>query len=212
LFSCAHEVGHQQFNHGTKADHYIEEGEARSGFVAEEYIANAFAGHLLMPRAAVLDAFGRRGWNAEAPTPHQAFTVANELGVGYVTLVRHMNVVMEILALNQCDAIAKIPAKTIKSELAGRVWAGPLTIADSAWRHSPIDVEIGEVVVLPAGSGDACNLLALEDEQMDRSVYTVARSGSERLDLGGGPLAIRASRKHYVGPLKNRYLEDPDEH
>jgi IrrE N-terminal-like domain len=212
LFSCAHEVGHQQFDHGTKADRYVEDGESGVGFVADEYLADVFAGHLLMPRAAVMEAFERRRWSAEACTPHQAFAIASELGVGYGTLITHLNAAMEILSSNHRDALSKVSPKTIKSDLAGAIWPGPLTIADAAWRHAPIDIEISELLILPTASGNGCGLLKLRGEHSGRSIYMAVRSGTGQLDIGGGPLSIRVARQHYIGPLKNRYLDDPDEH
>src|SRR3954447_13733612 len=53
LFSCAHEIGHHQLGHGTKADEYLADGQSHA-FSAEEFLANSFAAHLLMPRAAIL--------------------------------------------------------------------------------------------------------------------------------------------------------------
>jgi hypothetical protein len=212
LFSCAHEVGHQQFNHGTKADRYIEDGNASVGFVEEEYLADVFAGHLLMSRAAVVEAFSRRGWSSETPTPHQVFAVANELGVGYGTLIMHMNVVMDVLPSSHRDALAKISPKTIKAELAGVVSSRALTIADSHWRLTPIDLEVGDFAILPIESAKECKLVALQREYLSRSVYVAVRAGTERLDIGGGPLLIRVARYQYVGPLRNRYLDEPDEY
>jgi hypothetical protein len=212
LFSCAHEIGHQQFDHGTKADRYLAHGEARAGFVAEEYLADSFAGHLLMPRAAVVGAFERRGWNVGTATIDQVFVVANQLGVGYGTLVTHMNSVMELMPANRRDELARASPKTIKTGFAGEVCAGPLTIADVQWRDTPIDVEVGELVILPPESGSGCSLLSLIRNHAGRSVYCAARAGTTRLDLGSGQVMIRVARQHYVGPLKNRYLDDPDEH
>ena len=82
LFSCAHEIGHQQLGHGTRADRYLD--TAPSAPVSdEEFLADSFAGHLLMPRAAVMDALNRRNWLPDTMTPPQILLVAGELGVGY---------------------------------------------------------------------------------------------------------------------------------
>lgn len=212
LFSCAHELGHQQFGHGTKADEYVEHGNARRGFVPEEYLADTFAGHVLMPRAAVIDAFERRGWKAESPTPLQLFIVAGELGVGYGTLADHMTMVMELLPEATRDRLQKVSPKSIKSSLVGEDWPGTLIVADAVWRRVPIDAEVNNRLILPRFSGDGCPLLTKLRDDSDRSLYSAARSGTATLDIGGGSRVLRVARQHYVGPLKNRYLDDPDEH
>jgi hypothetical protein len=123
-----------------------------------------------------------------------------------------MNVAMEILSSNHRDALSKISPKAIKSDLAGEIWLGPLTIADAAWRHAPIDIEVGELLILPIASGNGCGLLKPQGEHSGRSIYRAVCAGSGQLDIGGGTLAIRVARQHYIGPLTNRYLDDPDEH
>lgn len=212
LFSCAHELGHQQFGHGTKADEYIEDGKARHGFVPEEYMADAFAGHVLMPRAAVINAFERRGWQADSPTPLHLFIVAGELGVGYGTLADHMAIVMELLPATFRDRLHKVSPKSIKSSLVGEDCPGTLIVADAAWRRVSIDAEVNNRLILPRSSGDGCSLLTKLRDDSDRSLYSAARSGTATIDVGSGPRLLRIAREHYVGPLKNRYLDDPDEH
>lgn len=79
LFSCAHEVAHHYLGHGTRVDSYLAEANGRAPYSDEEFLADSFAGHLLMPRPAVVAAFDRRSWSVEDVTPRQAFIVAGEL-------------------------------------------------------------------------------------------------------------------------------------
>src|SRR5438034_303708 len=65
--TCGHEVGHHLFGHGSTIDQVIEEAKARR-FDAAEFLANAFASLLLMPRAAVARAFTDRGFSLREPT------------------------------------------------------------------------------------------------------------------------------------------------
>jgi Zn-dependent peptidase ImmA (M78 family) len=211
-FSCAHEIGHQQFDHGTRADHYLDNGSAHDESDRVEYLVNAFAGHLLMPRAAVMDAFGRRGWSAEAPTPQQLFYVAGELSVGFETLVTHLNLVLDILPPEKRSELLKCSPKSIKSDLVGNTWAGPLTVVDEAWKNTHIDLEVGEMLVLPVNPRAACDLLEPKYHNGDRVLFTAVKSGVSALSIGAISNTLRVSREHYVGPYANRYLADPDEH
>jgi hypothetical protein len=212
LFSCAHEVGHHQLGHGTKADLYLDGNFAKDGFAEEEYLAESFAGHLLMPRPAVLDAFARRGWQPTAVTPTQAFILASQLGVGYGTLVLHMNTVMDLLSTASRDDLEKVSPKAVKADLFGTSCPRPLVIADRAWRTVPIDAEREDVVILPSRTGDDCSLLTPHGHRGNMSVYIATAVGETTLSFGGGEIVLRVSRQHYIGPLSNRYLPDPDEH
>jgi hypothetical protein len=212
LFSCAHEIGHHQFGHGTKADHYLDEQQDRGAFAEEEFLADSFAGHLLMTRTAVLDAFARRGWTAETPTTVQAYVVAGELGVGFDTLLTHMNIVMGLLTNDGRNQLAKASPKSVKAELTGTACPEPLTVVDADWRHVPIDSECGELVMLPVGAGNSCPLLSYRFDHAGMSVYVASSVGLTSLNWGRDNLVLRVSRRHYVGPFSNRYLPDPDEH
>jgi hypothetical protein len=211
LYSCAHEVGHHQFGHGTKADEYLAEGQSPA-FTDEEYLANSFAAHLLMPRAGVMDAFQRRKWDARTPTAHQVYLASGEIGVGYVTLLNHMAYSLELISRADRDRLAKTTPKAMKLELTGDPSVQGVVVVDSFWKHVPIDAECGDMVLLPAGVGADCPLLTLVAHREDVSVYTASRAGQETSVIGSGEVPIRVARQHYIGPYSNRYLADPDEH
>ena len=75
MFACGHELGHHRFGHGTCADDHSDDTPAspRSGQRdPEESLADLFACHLLMPRAAIERAFYTRNWNPEGMSSSQA--------------------------------------------------------------------------------------------------------------------------------------------
>ena len=78
-FTCAHELGHWYFGHGTRLDALESDGRLENQCSPEEWLANAFAAHLLMPLRAVRDAFRRRGWEPAGSKPAQVYTVACQL-------------------------------------------------------------------------------------------------------------------------------------
>jgi hypothetical protein len=211
LFSCAHEVGHHQFGHGTTADEYLAEGQSRA-LSHEEYLADSFAAHLLMPRAAVMDCFQRRQWDARHPTPQQVFLISGELGVGYETLLVHMSSSLELIARAERDQLTKTTPKALKLELTSDPAIRKVVVVDSFWKHVPIDAECGETVILPPGVGADCALLRSVSDRNDVSLYTALRPGQESIALGAGKVSVRVARQHYIGPYLNRYLPDPDEH
>jgi hypothetical protein len=211
LFSCSHEVGHHQLGHGTKADRYLEEGIKSKEFGEEEFLADSFAGHLLMTRPAVLDAFARRDWSIRSATPAQFYIIAGQLGVGYRTLLVHMAAVMELLSGASRDELSAVSPKQIKAGFLGTSCSNPLVIADRYWCTVPIDAECGDYVLLPSHMGNDCSLLMPHSDRGEWSLYNAIVPGESHLNSGIEKITVRVSRKHYTGPLSNRYLSDPDE-
>src|SRR5437868_6802416 len=78
-FTCAHEIGHWYYGHGTAIDE-INDLEQYSENKPEERLVDIFASYLLMPPWAVNEAFARRGWSPSNCEPIQVYTVAGQLG------------------------------------------------------------------------------------------------------------------------------------
>ena len=87
-FSCAHEAGHHEFSNGSRIDEYFDLGAPVARFDPVEFMADTFAGFLLMPKVAVEHGFAARGLRLATCTPEQIYIVAGWLGVGYETLRR----------------------------------------------------------------------------------------------------------------------------
>jgi len=212
LYSCAHEIGHHQLGHGTKVDEYLFDRSGDLPFSTEEFLANTFAGHLLMPRAAVLDAFQRRGWDAAHPTAEQVFLISGELGVGFITLVKHMCRTLELISRAVHDQMTKVTPKSLKIQLTGDS-RNKVFVVDSLWRDAiPIDAECGELLILPFNIGSNCPLLKLVSQTAEVVVFAAIRSGRQTIIINKKTVTIRVARQHYIGPYINRYLSDPDEH
>ncbi|MGH9808928.1 MAG: ImmA/IrrE family metallo-endopeptidase, partial [Terriglobia bacterium] len=90
-YNCAHELGHHVFGHGSSIDELREEAKDHAWDEPKEFLADTFAGFLLMPIVGLRRAFAVRGWVPETATPAQMFTVACDFGVGYGTLLTHLS-------------------------------------------------------------------------------------------------------------------------
>ena len=86
-YNCAHELGHHVFGHGSSIDELREDAKAQPWEDPKEFLADTFAGFILMPIIGLRRAFSVRGWTPETATPAQMFTIACEFGVGYATLL-----------------------------------------------------------------------------------------------------------------------------
>jgi len=210
LYSCAHELGHQQFGHGTRADRYLE-GQADKVQDHDEFLADSFAGHLLMPRAAVLDAFVRRSCTPPTATTRQLFIISSELGVGYDTLLTHLGVSLNLLTREQREQLGKMSPKEIKTDLCGSPDERTLVMADQHWKWVPIDAERGDLIGLPEHVGNGVPVLHHEFDRAEFSFFRAEGVGDAVIPINGQKVPLRISRRHYVGPYVNRYLVDPDE-
>ena len=120
------------------------------GDLEEEFLADCFAGFLLMPKAAVVRGFASRGWVPTTATPEQVFTVAGWLGVGYDALITHMHANLRLLNQRQAASLRKVTPKKIKSQLLGRDWAKELLIADPQWEGRALDIQVGDAILVPS--------------------------------------------------------------
>jgi Zn-dependent peptidase ImmA (M78 family) len=89
VFTCAHELAHHFFGHGSTIDELQDEAESGE-FQPNEFLADVFAGFLLMPAQGVKRAFSSRGTDIATATPEQMYAVACSFGVGYETLIGHL--------------------------------------------------------------------------------------------------------------------------
>ncbi|WP_312018078.1 IS630 family transposase [Bradyrhizobium sp. sBnM-33] len=82
-YNCAHELGHHVFGHGSSIDELREDAKAHPWEDPKEFLADTFAGFILMPIIGLRRAFSVRRWAPETATPAQIFTIPCEFGVGY---------------------------------------------------------------------------------------------------------------------------------
>ena len=134
-------------------DELTAEGESGRSFEPDEFLVDTFAGFLLMPRIAVLNAFARPGWRIEAADPEQFFVVSCSLGVGFETLASHF-----LLSLGLIDAAAfrqltrKPGLPAIRRAMLGDLAPARLLVADTHHTLRSIDTEVDTGVLLPAGT------------------------------------------------------------
>src|SRR5262245_22540028 len=143
VYTCGHELGHHVYGHGFCIDELLADDEAEP-VKDEEFLADCFAGFLLMPKALVVKAFACHGWNPASITPVQVYTVAGWLGVGYETLITHMGASLGLLGSAQAKALRKTSLKEIKSRLLGMPCQENLVVVDPCWSERAIDLQVGD--------------------------------------------------------------------
>jgi len=212
-FTCGHELGHHAFGHGSTIDALIEDLEGERAFQPEEFLADSFAGFLLMPIIGVRKAFASRGWVAESATPEQVFTVACEFSVGYETLTIHMAYALKMITPLRANILLKTKPKAIREQILSQSTPFPLIIADAQWVPPTIDVEVGSQLLLPSNAQPASDLIKVQSAHPKGRLFTAVRPGIVRVHCPGAEWAVfvRVSPYQFVGLSEYRHFEDLDD-
>lgn len=214
-YTCAHELGHHVFGHGSIfVDEFLDVSGAQNRRDPQEILADLFAGFLLMPKSAVERAFTVRGWDLRSCTPLQVYTIAGWLGVGYTTLLYHMANTLHLISAYQAREMEKIPPSTIRARYLKRETKENLIIVDAHWSERPIDVQVGDLIQLPADVRQEGDFVRFQEDNQHGRLFCATRQGL----LGrfshpttGWAASIRVSRKDFSGRALYRHLEDPDD-
>ena len=210
-FTCAHELGHWYFKHGSKIE-VLEENDKGGIDDPDEILVNQFAGHLLMPKWAVEKSFKDRKLNPATATDQDFYAVASQFGVGYQTIIMHLRYALEMLPGFRLEKLLQSSPKLIKERLLNKSFSGHLVLVDTAWKQDfPIDLEVGDAVLLTfSAQSDSAGLTP---ELITKGTLLVAaKPGISKVTAIGNPWAafVRISKKGFTGRSIYRHLEDPD--
>lgn len=211
-FTCAHELGHHVFGHGSTVDELEDDRSKDDSERPEEILANSFAAFTLMPTVGVRHAFASRNILVNKATPAQIFAVACNFGVGYATLVNHLTYGINDLSPLRAMELLRSSPKTIRLELLGRSSDTPLVLADAHWNAKTLDLEVGSSLLLP-------NDFSVEEGVVEKVAevglhvrYRAVATGVRRAyGPNGWATFIRVCREKYVGMAAYRHLEDNDD-
>jgi hypothetical protein len=205
-FTCGHEIGHHNFGHGCRLDEMLPDGSRSKQL--EEFAADRFSAAVLMPKLAVQNCFVRRGWNSISPTPSQVFVVAQDLGVGFTTLVDHMSVTLRLLDRPRTTELSKVQLPKLRRQLAGAEVSNDLFPLDAFWGDRPLDVDVDDQLLLPRNSEIQGSCIAQVDER-----FVAVTAGTGRIAIPGrkGLLEVRVCRREFTGLAGYRHLESCDD-
>lgn len=212
-FTCAHELGHHIFEHGSTVDELIEDSDQPKTFNPEEFLVDSFAGFLLMPILAVRKAFVSRGWDVASATPVQFFTIASSFGVGYKTLIDHMTYALKMIDRSQAALLLKSTPKAIRQEILGRSSTDPLIVADAHWSLSTLDAEVGSQLLLPSTVKATNDTITFQEHNPLGCLFRANRPGLVRVYCPTNKWAIfvRISRYQFIGLSKYRHIEEVED-
>lgn len=210
--TCAHEIGHHEFNHGTRIDQFVNDNTPENDD-PDEFIANMFAAFLLMPKSIIQKVLRERKIQPQCIEPMQVFRMASHLNVGYGTLINHMTWTLNLLGKQQYKNLLRTQPKELKAMFGGSP-QGEVIIVDELWQDRAVDLEIGDILVLHSNSVlDEAPQLSLTGKIDHQKLYTAVSRGYSRAFNANGDWAvnIRVTSKHYEGLAKYRFYTDPEE-
>ena len=217
-YNCAHELGHHVFGHGSSIDELREDAKAQPWEDPKEFLADTFAGFILMPIIGLRRAFSVRGWTLETATPAQVFTVACEFGVGYTTLLTHLSAGVNVLSRGRAAALRRVTPKALRANILGALTPEPLIVADHHRTAPTLDAEVKTLLLLPPGAKVTGGGIAFERDLAAGRLFRAVKPGVFQASAGEWAVFVRVApvqkdeRYGYVGLARYRHLEeDPDE-
>ena len=217
-YNCAHELGHHVFGHGSSIDELREDAKAQPWEDPKEFLADTFAGFILMPIIGLRRAFSVRSWTLETATPAQILTVACEFGVGYATLLTHLSASVNILSRGRAAALRRVTPKALRMDILGALTPEPLIVADHHRTAPTLDAEVKTLLLLPPGAEVTGGGLAFERDLATGRLFRALKPGIFQASAGEWAVFVRVApvQKNepygYVGLARYRHLEeDPDE-
>lgn len=213
VFNCAHELGHHVFGHGSRIDELQDESRSDPQSNPEEFLADTFAGFLLMPKLGVRKAFTVRGWNIANATPEQVYTVACHFGVGYSTLLTHLAYGLREVSPRRAKELQRVRLPAVRRAILGSDAALRLSVADSHYAMPNLDSEVGTHILLPhTARPDGNDVLAAVDTSPVGRLFEARSPGLVRVEAADGwSLIVRVSKYQYFGWSQYRHLELEEE-
>jgi len=208
MFNCAHELAHHMFDHGSTIDELAERKSLKSWQDPDEFLADSFASHFLMPEIGLRGAFNRRGWKPRNATPEQLYSIACDFGVGYLTLITHLHFGSGEISSDRFNKLAKMSPKRIRYALLGEASEQPLIIAGPSSLAKSVDIELNTQLLLPKDTVYDITHLRLLRPIKNALLLEPTKVGVTKVAANGWSSKVRVSREAYVGLSKFRYLEE----
>jgi len=209
IYTCAHELGHHVFGHGSKIDNLTDDERKEASYDDEEFLVDVFAGMLLMPIFGVQLEFAKRGWKPNNANPLQFYIIACIFGTGYSALITHCKMNRLIDNIKAKELLKTQPGKILESILGKAVVKSHFKFIDEYSPVSVIDLEVTNLLILPKGFRVEGTHIEKHLETDYGAVYIAKHPGIVRaisFDYSRSYF-IRIQNFEYVGLAENRHLE-----
>jgi Zn-dependent peptidase ImmA (M78 family) len=208
-FTCAHELGHHSFNHGTKLDVLADQDNHSSSYDSDELLVDTFAGALLMPVAGIHAEFAKRNWAPPKASAIQFYTLSSYFGTGYQTLITHSRANKIITEEKARELLKYTPAKILESIFRSGSNKSHFKIVDAHSKLSIIDLEVSNYIILPSDIQFEGNHLEEFQQTNIGKAFIALKPGVIRAAAPDNSISyfIRIQNYGYIGLAENRHLE-----
>ena len=163
-----------------------------------------------MPKIAIDATFSKRGWDIRNENPEQFFIVAQELGVGYETLITNLEVNTKQLSKQQADKLKKVRLPYLRKLVAGFEVDFDVFHLSNSCARSKLDIEIGDVLIVPEGTKieSPCVQKFMKPKIYFKGIapgLTVIKFASSK------SCELRVNRRKFCGLAHYMYLEETDD-
>lgn len=211
VFTCAHELAHWRYKHGSMLDDAttIEAYSDRP----EERLANIFAGYLLMFPPAVESARAALGINYSTCRPEAIYSLASWFGVSYTSMVAHLRWALKKLSHARYEDLKRIAPRSIRARLLAGRESQHLIATSALAPRIPIDMEAGDFALLPARVTVDGGSLSMIECASSHTLVQAARPGIALLRSAdtSWSAVTRVMRRGYTGRAVFRNLESDDD-
>jgi len=207
-YTCAHEIGHHAFGHGTKIDELQDVGIITKPFDPEEFLAQTFAGFLLMPKMAIDRALKDRGFTTQSAKATDYYQLACFFGVGYTSFIRHLTYSLRILPQIIADPLLKEPLSDIRSRFESPDITKSLLVVDLRWKEKTVDLEVGDLLLAPRGTTNEGTSLLIGKETNNGIYFEALKQGNDRLSAGAWSCFARIRPKKFEGRAIYRHFPE----
>ena len=207
-FTCAHELGHHQFGHGSNLDE-LEEMASQAGKPPEERLADMFAGHLLMPALGLKKAFRLRGVSVETADAISVHAVAGEFGVSFDALLTQLAFGLRYISPQMRHDLREKQAALKQLVNRKQNNRGLLLLDKYAFRALPV-LETGQLLIVPKSTKFSESKLRLVDEIPVGLILQATATGRTEINLPNAPMptSLRIGAYRFFGLADYRFLEE----
>lgn len=211
VFTCAHELAHWQYKHGSMLDDSttVESYNDRP----EERLANMFAGYLLMFPPAVESARSALGINYVTCNAQEIFTLSSWFGVSYASMLGHLRWALRKISQDHYELLKRFTPKHIRSQILGGIVSPHLVVQNVLTPRIPIDLEVGDIAIFPPGiTFDSRSLVEVGNQTNQTCVQAVSPGiALLRNETNSWAAVARVMRRGYTGRSIFRHLESDDD-
>jgi len=211
VFTCAHELAHWRYKHGSMLDDSTTVEDYNNS--PEERLANMFAGYLLMPPPAVEHAVKAMGIEYSNCSAEQIYELASWFGVSYASMLGHLKWALKKISTIRYEQLKRVAPREIRSRLLAGRQSQHLIVMNKIPPCIPIDMEVGDLALLPTGCANSGRSLTIIENTPAHTLVEAVSPGVSLLrtpDSSWSAVA-RIMRRGYTGRAVFRNLESDDD-